>query len=84
VSGSPDGRWAVGDDFSRSIYLIDRHTSEMMLSRPDINHGCRSSASDDEPDGTRIEIQSADAVGGRPFDEHLHNSRFLEAWLKRK
>jgi oligogalacturonide lyase len=26
VNGSADGRWAVGDDFSRGIYLIDRHT----------------------------------------------------------
>ena len=26
VSASPDGRWAVGDDFARNIYLIDRHT----------------------------------------------------------
>ncbi|HYC29214.1 MAG TPA: hypothetical protein VEB42_10365, partial [Chitinophagaceae bacterium] len=31
VHGSPDGRWAVGDDFSRSLYLIDRHTGEMMM-----------------------------------------------------
>jgi oligogalacturonide lyase len=31
VSGSPDGRWAVADDFSRNIYLIDRHTKEMIL-----------------------------------------------------
>jgi oligogalacturonide lyase len=26
VNGSADGRWAVGDDFSRSVYLIDRNT----------------------------------------------------------
>src|SRR5215510_7553882 len=31
VNGSADGRWAVGDDFTRSIYLIDRHTREMIL-----------------------------------------------------
>ncbi|RZK62871.1 MAG: hypothetical protein EOO59_01385 [Hymenobacter sp.] len=31
VSGSPDGRWAVGDDFARNSYLIDRHTHEMRL-----------------------------------------------------
>ena len=30
VSGSPDGRWAVGDDFTRNIYLIDRHTKEII------------------------------------------------------
>ena len=27
VNGSADGRWAVGDDFARNIYLIDRHTT---------------------------------------------------------
>jgi oligogalacturonide lyase len=31
VNGSPDGRWAVGDDFKRNIYLIDRKTREMIL-----------------------------------------------------
>jgi len=60
VSGSPDGRWAVGDDFSRSIYLIDRHTREMIL----LSTGHKPSAADHphptmSPDGTKIEIQSA-------------------------
>ncbi|WP_026714891.1 TolB-like translocation protein [Flavobacterium daejeonense] len=60
VSGSPDGRWAVGDDFSRSIYLIDRHTNEMKL----LSAGHKVTASDHphptmSPDGTKIEIQSA-------------------------
>lgn len=60
VSGSPDGRWAVGDDFSRSIYLIDRHTGEMML----LSTGHKETAADHphptmSPDGTRIQIQSA-------------------------
>lgn len=31
VHGSPDGRWAVGDDFERNLYLIDRTTDEMQL-----------------------------------------------------
>ncbi|MBN2633298.1 MAG: hypothetical protein JXR66_07080, partial [Bacteroidales bacterium] len=31
VHGSPDGRFAVGDDFSRGIFLIDRETREMIL-----------------------------------------------------
>jgi len=31
VHGSPDGRWAVGDNFSRSVYLIDRIDRETML-----------------------------------------------------
>jgi oligogalacturonide lyase len=60
VNGSSDGRWAVGDDFSRGIYLIDRHTHEMIL----LSTGHKETASDHphptfSPDGTRIEIQSA-------------------------
>ncbi len=60
VSGSPDGRWAVGDDFTRSIYLIDRHTGEMIL----LSAGHKATASDHphptmSPDGTKIQIQSA-------------------------
>ena len=60
VSGSPDGRWAVGDDFSRSIYLIDRHTREMIM----LSTGHKTTAADHphptmKPDGTEIEIQSA-------------------------
>ncbi|RZK53470.1 MAG: hypothetical protein EOO59_12450 [Hymenobacter sp.] len=60
VSGSPDGRWAVGDDFSRGIYLIDRRTHEMRL----LSTGHKATAADHphptmSPDGTRIEIQSA-------------------------
>ncbi len=59
-SGSADGRWLVGDDFSRSIYLIDRNTSEMLM----ISTGHKETAQDHthpsfSPDGTRIEIQSA-------------------------
>jgi oligogalacturonide lyase len=60
VNGSADGRWAVGDDFARNIYLIDRHTNEMIL----LSAGHKATASDHphptfSPDGTRIEIQSA-------------------------
>ena len=60
VHGSPDGRWAVGDDFSRSLYLIDRRTSEMIL----LTTGHKPSAADHphptfHPDGTRIQFQSA-------------------------
>lgn len=60
VNGSSDGRWAVGDDFSRGIYLIDRHTHEMIL----LSTGHKMSASDHphptfSADGTKIEIQSA-------------------------
>lgn len=60
VNGSADGRWAAGDDFSRGIYLIDRHTHEMIL----LSAGHKSTAADHphptfNADGTKIEIQSA-------------------------
>ncbi len=60
VNGSSDGRWAVGDDFSRSIYLIDRHSREMIM----LSTGHKTTASDHphptfNADGTKIEIQSA-------------------------
>ena len=60
VNGSPDGRWAVGDDFSRSVYLIDRRTSEMIM----LSTGHKPTAADHphptfSADSTRIEIQSA-------------------------
>ena len=60
VNGSSDGRWAVGDDFRRGIYLIDRNSHEMIL----LSAGHKETASDHphptfSPDGTRIEIQSA-------------------------
>lgn len=60
VHGSSDGRWAVGDDFSRSVYLIDRKTGEMKM----LTTGHKETAADHthptfSADGTRIEIQSA-------------------------
>jgi oligogalacturonide lyase len=60
VSASSDGRWAAGDDFSRSLYLIDRRTREMIL----LSTGHKVTANDHphptfSPDGTKIEIQSA-------------------------
>lgn len=60
VNGSADGRWATGDDFSRSIYLIDRRSREMKM----ISTGHKPSAADHphpsfSPDGTKIHIQSA-------------------------
>ena len=60
VHGSPDGRFAVGDDFSRSLYLIDRHTREMKL----LTTGHKVTAADHphptfSPDGKKIQIQSA-------------------------
>lgn len=60
VHGSADGRWAVGDDFSRSLYLIDRTTDEMLL----LSAGHKTNARDHvhptfSPDGTKVQIQSA-------------------------
>jgi oligogalacturonide lyase len=60
VNGSSDGRWAVGDDFKRGIYLIDRKTHEMIL----LSAGHKETSSDHphptfNAGGTEIEIQSA-------------------------
>lgn len=60
VNGSSDGKWVVGDDFARDIYIIDRNTREMKL----ITSGHKATAADHphptfSPDGTRFEIQSA-------------------------
>jgi oligogalacturonide lyase len=83
VSGSSDGRWAVGDDFERNIYLIDRHTREMML----LSTGHKRTAADHphptfSPDGTKIQIQSAMLSK----DNRSMNICIIpvpEAWLKR-
>jgi oligogalacturonide lyase len=84
VNGSSDGRWAVGDDFTRNIYLIDRHTGEMML----LSAGHKATAADHphptmSPDGTKIEIQSAMLSA----DNRTMNICIIpvpEEWLKRK
>ncbi len=83
VSGSPDGRWAVGDDFTRNIYLIDRHTNEMIL----LSAGHKQTAADHphptmSPDGTKIQIQSAMLSA----DNRSMNICIIpvpEEWLKR-
>lgn len=84
VNGSSDGRWAVGDDFSRSIYLIDRHTHEMIL----LSAGHKATAADHphptfSADGTRIEIQSAMlSEDGRSMNICI--IPVPDEWLKRK
>jgi oligogalacturonide lyase len=83
VHGSPDGRWAVGDDFARNLYLIDRHNDEMML----LSTGHKPSAADHphptfSADSTKIEIQSAMLS----TDNRSMNICIVpvpEAWLKR-
>jgi oligogalacturonide lyase len=83
VHGSPDGRWAVGDDFSRSIYLIDRQSGEMMM----LSTGHKPGAADHphptfSADSTRIQIQSAMlSADGRAMN--ICVIPVPESWLKR-
>jgi oligogalacturonide lyase len=84
VSGSADGRWAVGDDFTRNIYLIDRHTKEMML----LSTGHKPTAADHphptmSPDGTRIQIQSA-MLSADNRSMNICIIPIPEEWLTRK
>jgi len=84
VNGSADGRWAVGDDFARNIYLIDRHTNEMIL----LSAGHKATASDHphptfSPDGTRIEIQSA-MLSENNRSMNICIIPVPQEWLKRK
>ena len=84
VHGSPDGRFAVGDDFSRSLYLIDRRTREMIM----LTTGHKDTAQDHphptfNADGTKIEIQSAMlSADGRSMN--IVVVPVPEEWLKRK
>jgi oligogalacturonide lyase len=84
VNGSSDGRWAVGDDFKRGIYLIDRHTHEMIL----LSSGHKETAADHphptfSADGTRIEIQSA-MLSEDNRSMNICIIPLPEEWLKRK
>ena len=84
VNGSSDGRWAVGDDFKRGIYLIDRHTHEMIL----LSAGHKETAADHphptfSADGTRIEIQSA-MLSEDNKSMNICIIPVPEEWLKRK
>lgn len=84
VHGSSDGRFAVGDDFSRSLYLIDRRTREMIM----LTTGHKATAQDHphptfNADGTKIEIQSAMlSADGRSMN--IVVVPVPEEWLKRK
>ena len=83
VNGSADGRWAVGDDFARNLYLIDRHTDEMML----LSTGHKTTAADHphptfNADGTKIEIQSA-MLSENNRAMNLRVIPIPDAWLKR-
>ncbi|MCC6415652.1 MAG: hypothetical protein IT582_07065 [Opitutaceae bacterium] len=83
VHGSPDGRWAVGDDFARNLWLIDRATGETML----LTTGHKETAADHihptfSTDSTRVQFQSAMLSA----DNRTMNICVVpvpEAWLKR-
>ena len=83
VNGSPDARWAVGDDFARNLYLIDRQTDEMIL----LTTGHKTTAADHphptfSADSTKIEIQSA-MLSADNRSMNICVVRVPEAWLKR-
>ena len=84
VHGSSDGRWVVGDDFSRSLYLIDRKTNEMVL----LTTGHKETAADHlhptfSKDGSKIQIQSAMlSEDNRTMNICIVN--VPKKWLKRK
>ncbi|HLP09991.1 MAG TPA: hypothetical protein VK178_17655, partial [Opitutaceae bacterium] len=77
-------RWAVGDDFARNLWLIDRRTGEMLL----LTTGHKATAADHphptfSADSTRIEIQSAMLSE----DNRAMNICVVpvpEAWLKKQ
>jgi len=84
VHGSPDGRFAVGDDFARNLYLIDRRSHEMML----LSAGHKTTAADHphptfSPDGTKIEIQSA-MLSDDNRSMNICIVHVPEAWLRRR
>lgn len=84
VSGSSNGRFAVGDDFARNLYLIDRHSGEMML----LTGGHKTTAADHihptfSPDGTKIQIQSA-MLSEDNRSMNICIVPVPAAWLKRK
>jgi oligogalacturonide lyase len=69
VNGSADGRWALGDDNAKNVYLIDRHTNETLL----LTTGHKNGANDHlhpsfSADGTRIEINSAMLTDGKTMN----------------
>lgn len=59
VHGSPDGRWAVCDDFDYQVWLMDRHNGEMILLAGSQKRGADHIHPTFSADSTRIEIQSA-------------------------
>lgn len=84
VTGSSDGRFVAGDNFAREIYLIDRHSHEMIL----LSAEHKATAWDHphptfSPDGTKIEIQSA-MLSEDGKSMNICIIPVPEEWLKRK
>lgn len=67
-NGSPDGKWATGDTFKGSVYVINRETGERILlttghrMRPDHTHPIFS------PDSKRVLIQSGMLTDGKALN----------------
>lgn len=84
VNGSPDGRWAVFDDFLYRLWLIDRHSGETVL-LADLGH--RTTARDHihptfNAASNKIEVQTAMLAE----DKRSLNICVVpvpESWLKR-
>jgi oligogalacturonide lyase len=73
VNGSADGRWAAADDFQYRLWVIDRHTGEMILLASMKRNVAGTPADHIHPtfsaDGTKLEIQSSMiAVDGRSLN----------------
>lgn len=84
VHGSPDGRWAVGDDFQYRTWIVDRTTGETRLLA---DNGHKTTAADHQhptfsPDGKKLNIQSAMlSENGRSMN--IVVIHVPDAWLKR-
>jgi oligogalacturonide lyase len=84
VHGSSDGRWATGDDFSRSLYLIDRKTSEVIM----LTTGHKETAKDHihptfNREGTKIQFESA-MLSEDNKTMNICIINVPESWLNRK
>lgn len=77
-NGSPDGRWAVGDTFKGSVYVVDRRNGENILlttghvMKPDHAHPIFSS------DSKRILIQSGLLSDGKNLNLMLVDAPSVE------
>jgi oligogalacturonide lyase len=85
VGGSPDGRWAVADDFLYRLWLYDLTNGERILLG---DFGSKTTAADHihptfSADSTRIQVQTAMlSADGRALN--IAVIPVPEAWLKRK